>query len=270
MKAPEPDPDLLARFEFIIAMTRQKLSGAELAILTRITLGQRVSSRILGLSSQGYNRALNALVSRRLALRDEPHPVIHPEACAEFGIRRDDPTGVEDDWLRKLTAGVIERRPVRNLYLLNADGNIASREDLALMREQLFEAAVVMATQHTGRSQTDIRRDYRPMSMSQEAEMRALASVAQGLMEGRFSQGLPGGLGNAVTFAHGSIRPAYPRVLDPHALLERVKTALRKKDDKNTARRRREEVQKAKREKQDEPSAPEETDSGKPPREPAS
>lgn len=265
MKAPEPDPGLLARLEFLISKTTQKLSGAQLAILTRITLGQRVSRQILGLSGQGYNLALNKLVSRKLALRDGPHPVLHPEACAKYGIRRDEPTDVEENWLRKLTAGTIERRPTKNLYLLNADGNTASNEERGLLREQLFNAAVVMASQHGDMNQTDIRRGYRPMSMSQEAEMRALASVIQGLMEGRFSHGLPNGLGSAVSFAHGSISPAYPRVLDPHALIERVKTALRKKDDKKKARLRREEAQKAKRAKLNEPSAQEGNEAGKPP-----
>ncbi|HRK69331.1 MAG TPA: hypothetical protein PKY73_17390 [Hyphomonas sp.] len=58
MKKSEPDPDLFARLEFLLAMTKRKYSGAELAILARVTLGQPVSADELSLTGQGYNRAL--------------------------------------------------------------------------------------------------------------------------------------------------------------------------------------------------------------------
>lgn len=86
MKQPEPDPDLFARLEFLLAMTKRKYSGAEIAILTRVTLGQPVSADELGLTGQGYNRALGALQSRRLVGYEAPLR-LHAEACAEFGIR---------------------------------------------------------------------------------------------------------------------------------------------------------------------------------------
>lgn len=46
----KPNDDLLARLQFIDAMARQRLPGAEFAILVLVTLGQRVSARELGLT----------------------------------------------------------------------------------------------------------------------------------------------------------------------------------------------------------------------------
>nr|MBP9893501.1 hypothetical protein [Planctomycetota bacterium] len=129
MKNPEPDPDLFARLEFLLAMTKRKYSGAEIAILTRVTLGQPVSADELGLTGQGYNRALGELQSRRLVGYEAPL-TLHAEACAEFGIRHDGGEVFDHNWLQRLAAGTVQRRPVRNLYLLNADGTPASEEQI--------------------------------------------------------------------------------------------------------------------------------------------
>ncbi len=234
MKQPEPDPDLFARLEFLLAMTKRKYSGAELAILTRVTLGQPVSANELGLTGQGYNRALGALQSRRLVGYEAPLR-LHAEACTEYGIRHDNGEDLDANWLQRLAAGTVQRRPVRNLYLLNADGTPASDEQIGQLRDQLFEAAVLAATTLTDLKPVEIRRDYERPEMSLESEMRALASFVMGFVESRFPDGLQYSLSRAIQIANSSIMPEFPKVLDPHALLERCRNWFRAADDRRIA-----------------------------------
>lgn len=240
MKAPEPDADLLARLELLVAKAKRKLSGAEFAILTLVVLGQRVSSGVLGLTRQGYKRALDALQKLRLVCFEGRQLRLHPEVCAEFSISHVNWDDNENNWLKKLTAGSIERPPAKNLYLLNADGTPASDEEIDMLRDQLFGAAALAASSLSELSEADVRRTYTHRTMSREAEMRALASFVMGFLESRHTEGLPYGLGHAVNNANRSVRAAYPTVLDPHSLLKRFKTALREIDDERIARRRRE------------------------------
>lgn len=238
MKSPEPDPDLYARLEFLLIMTKRRYSGAELAILTRVTLGQPVSSRELGLTGQGYKRALDTLQSRKLVGYETPLR-LHAEACAEFGIRHNSGEVLDASWLQSLAAGTMQRRPVRNLYLLNADGTPASDEQMGQLRDQLFEAAVLAATALTDLEPVELRRDYERPEMSLESEMRALASFVMGFVESRFPNGLRCSLSRAIQIANSSLMPAYPKVLDPHALLERYRYWLRAADDRRIAGLRR-------------------------------
>lgn len=238
MKQSEPDLDLFARLEFLLAMTKRKYSGAEMAILTRVTLGQPVSADELGLTGQGYKRALNALQSRRLLDAGDP-PGLHPETCAEFGICGAIEAGGDVNWLRKLTTGTLQRRPIRNLYLLNADGSPASDEQIGQLRNQLFEAAVLAAERLTGLKAAEIRREFKRPEMSLESEMRALASFVMGFIEGRFPEGLHCGLSRAIQIANSSLMAKFPRVLDPHALLERCRNWFRAADDRRIAELRR-------------------------------
>lgn len=231
----EPNDELLARLQFLDAMARQRLPGAEFSILVLVTLGQNVSARELGLTRQGYKRALDALIARNLIWWDGQKPRLHPEACAKFGIVIPEQGDTGNTLLRNLIEGRLERRPVKNLYRLNADGMPASEEELNQLRSQLLDAAVFITARLTREDEAEVRRKYVHHEMSREAEMRALASVVEGFIESRIPDRMPGGLGRAVNEANRSVKAKYPRVLDPHGLLDRFKSALREIDDKRIA-----------------------------------
>lgn len=255
MKTPEPDPDLFARLEFLLAMTKRKYSGAELAILTRVTLGQPVSADELRLTGQGYNRALGALQSRRLVGYETP-PRLHAEACAEFGICRETEEEADVNWLRKMTSGTLVLRPIRNLYLLNADGTPATDEQIGQLRDQLFEAAALTAAMLTGLGLAETRRGYERPDMSLESEMRALASFVMGFLECRFPNGLRYSLSRAIQIANRSLTAEYPKVLDPHSMLEKFRSWIREEDDRRIADLRRSERKKKRADKQKQKERP--------------
>jgi len=165
----EPNNELLARLHFLDAMARERLPGAELAILVLVTLGQRVTARELGLTRQGYKRAMDALAARTLMLWEGYEPRLHPEACARFGIVMPIKGETGNALMRNLIEGRLERRPVKNLYRLNADGMPASEEELNRMRAQLLDAAVWITARLTSEGETEVRRKYVHYDLSREA-----------------------------------------------------------------------------------------------------
>lgn len=233
----EPRNELLPRLRLLVAAAKMKLAGAELSELVLVTLEQSTSARELNLTRQGYNRALGALECQKLLCLQGKKPQLHPEACARFGISRTESPAEGVDLLRMLAEGSLAGRSERaNLYLCNADGVPASADELTVLFENLKDAAVHIASWLGNLSQPDVlKRWIFPQGASREMQLRGMASIVQGYLDGRLGKAWPGGLGEAMTRAINSVRPEYPRVLDPHAVLDRFRAYLRQVQDKKTA-----------------------------------
>jgi hypothetical protein len=229
--------ELYARLQFLAAMTREGLPGAELAIVVRLTLGQTVSARELGLSRQGFKRAVDALVEKRLILHDGRTPSLHPEVCAKFGIQQ--VNNASKEFIRRLADASRERPPAKNLYRCNADGSPATTEEIEVLYVQLFDVAVSIAADVGGISREQVQDEYKPLELSRELEMKALAALIQAFLERRLPKGLPRGLSWAVHCAALKVVPSYAPVLDPHAVLERFRAFIQRTVDRDRAKLKR-------------------------------
>lgn len=229
--------DLLPRLRLLVAAAKMKLAGAELSELVLVTLEQSISARELNLTRQGYNRALGALECQKLFCLQGKKPQLHPETCAKFGISKIESHAEGVDLLRMLAEGSLAKRSERvNLYLCNADGVPASVDESKVLFENLKDAAVHIASWLGKINQMDVlKRWIYPEGASRELLMRGMASIVQGYFDGRLGKAWPGGLGEAMTRAINSVRPEYPRVLNPHAVLDRFRAYLRQIQDKKAA-----------------------------------
>lgn len=238
MSEHHPQEELFARLEFLLAAARARLSGAELAIVVHVTLEQSVSARELDLTRQGYKRARDAVVQRGILCCDGKELQPNPEACAKFGIARieSDDTGV--DLLRKLADGSLEpMASKKNLYQCNADGMPASDDEQNTLFENLKDAVIMFASAELrARGQNIPMGNIFPQGVSREMQMRGMASIVSGFLSGRLSKAWPGTLETAMSLAIRSVRPEYPRVLDPHHLLNRFREFLRDCRDNTSAK----------------------------------
>ncbi|CAG0945059.1 hypothetical protein ANRL1_02090 [Anaerolineae bacterium] len=226
--------ELLSRLQFLLAAARLKLSGAELALVVFVTLEQGVSALELNLTRQGYKRARDALEQRQIFCPNGAYPQLHPEACAKFGVTKieDNSTGI--DLLRKLADGSFMTRSARkNLYQCNSDGLPASEDESTILFENLKDAVVHIASWLEKMHPDDVLQEWVfPQRTTREMQMRGMASIVQGYLDGRLSRAWPGAIESALAMAIRSVRPEYPKVLDPHRVLDRFRAGLRARQDK--------------------------------------